>query len=180
MTEAQRTALSKFLSLVLRHQPELVGVKLDAQGWVSVEELLQRCRERGRGMSRQMLEEVVATSPKQRFALSPDGLRIRAQQGHSVEVELGYAAAIPPEFLYHGTTASALPGILLDGIQKMNRHHVHLSAEIEAAKLVGARRGKAILLRVEALRMHCDGFEFFLADNGVWLTDHVPLSYFEI
>jgi putative RNA 2'-phosphotransferase len=175
--EKALTVASKFLSFVLRHQPESIGIKLDAGGWVAVDTLLARCRAHGRPLSRETLETIVATSPKRRFALSDDGTRIRASQGHSVAVELGYAPAAPPECLYHGTVASSLPAIRKGGLQRMKRHHVHLSTEAETAHAVGARRGRPVILRIAAGRMHRDGHVFYLSANGVWLTDHVPPQY---
>lgn len=171
------TNTSKFLSLVLRHKPESVGVSLDRNGWVSIDELLEKCRAHGRPITRELLEEIVATSPKRRFAISEDGLLVRANQGHSVEVELGYEPASPPEWLYHGTVASALTAIRSDGLKRMSRHHVHLSPDEATARSVGARRGRPSVLRVAAGRMHQDGHVFFVSANGVWLTDHVPAGY---
>ena len=172
-----RTATSKFLSLVLRHRPELIGIELDPQGWVAIDVLLARCTARGRSLSRDELLEIVATSPKRRFALSDDGERIRANQGHSVEVDLGLAPREPPDVLFHGTVAAALPAIRAEGLARMDRHHVHLSADEATAKLVGSRRGAPVVLRIDAKAMHRDGHVFFVADNGVWLTDHVPPQY---
>lgn len=172
-----RAATSRFLSFVLRHQPQVIGVQLDDGGWVEVETLLAQCRQHGRALSREQLEEVVSTSPKRRFAFSLDGRRIRASQGHSVSVELGYDADVPPELLFHGTVAPAVEVILREGLRKMERHHVHLSADRQSARLVGGRRGQPVILRVHAGRMHRDGGLFYLSDNGVWLTDAVPPGY---
>ncbi len=127
-----------------------------------------------------MLDEVVATSPKRRFAISEDGLRMRANQGHSTEVELGYRAATPPEILFHGTIATSLESIRAGGLERMQRHHVHLSPDRETARLVGARRGKPVVLRIWSGRMHRDGHSFFLSANGVWLTAAVPPTYIEL
>ncbi len=171
------TSTSKFLSLILRHQPQTVGVTPDRNGWVPIEELLDKCRAHGRPVTRALLEEIVATSPKQRFAISEDGLRVRANQGHSIEVELGYEPAHPPEWLFHGTVGSALQAIRAEGLKKMSRHHVHLSSDETTARTVGARRGKPIVLRVAAGRMSNDGHVFFQSTNGVWLTEHVPGVY---
>jgi len=177
LTEKALTTTSKFLSLVLRHHPEAIGIALDAGGWVAVDTLLARCRAHGRKLSRAELDEIVATSPKRRFAFSDDGTRIRASQGHSVAVDLGYAPAPPQEELYHGTTASSLSAIRAGGLRRMKRHHVHLSADAETARTVGARRGRPVILRVAAGRMHRDGHIFYLSSNGVWLTDQVPPEY---
>lgn len=179
MDEKTRTRISKFLSLVLRHDPAAIGVQLDAGGWVEVEVLLRQCSSHGRAISRSMLEEIVATSPKRRFALSDDGLRIRASQGHSIEVDLGYAPATPPDILFHGTVASCIESIRARGLDRMKRHHVHLSADFETARAVGARRGKPVVLQVLSGKMHRDGHSFLLSANGVWLAEAVPPAYIE-
>jgi putative RNA 2'-phosphotransferase len=171
--------LSKFLSFVLRHRPDAVGIELDAQGWVEIEVLVQRCREQGRALSREQIEEVVATNNKRRFAISEDGLRIRASQGHSIEIDLGYAPAEPPELLFHGTVAAALGAIRAGGLERMKRHHVHLSPDVATARAVGARRGRPVILRIAAAQMARDGHLFFLSANGVWLTERVPPEYIE-
>ena len=180
MDEKTRTSLSKFLSLVLRHEPETIGLELNAQGWVAIETLLVQCSAYGRDITRAMLDEVVATSPKRRFAVSDDGLMIRANQGHSVEVELGHQPSTPPEVLFHGTIASSLDSIRSEGLTRMKRHHVHLSPDAQTARTVGARRGKPVVLRIAARQMHGDGFLFYLSANGVWLTDHVPPQYISV
>lgn len=177
MNERERTRTSKFLSLVLRHQPETIGIDLDDAGWVEVSLLLARCHEHGMAITEHALAEIVATSPKRRFALSEDGLRIRANQGHSVDVELGYEASDPPALLFHGTVAKVLPAIHKDGLLKMQRHHVHLSPERETAAQVGKRRGKPVILVVRSGAMLSAGHEFFVSANGVWLTEHVPAGY---
>jgi putative RNA 2'-phosphotransferase len=168
---------SKFLSLVLRHQPELVGITLDEAGWVAVDELLAGCARQGRAISRAELAEIVRTSDKQRFALSEDGTRIRANQGHSVQVELGHEPATPPEVLYHGTAEKYLAGIRREGLKKGARHDVHLSERVETAGAVGSRHGRLVLLEIAAGRMHREGFLFSRTPNGVWLTDHVPAEF---
>jgi putative RNA 2'-phosphotransferase len=169
--------LSKFLSFVLRHQPDAIGIKLDANGWVRIDELVEKCRARGEPLTRDVLEEIVTTSEKQRFSISEDGLRIRANQGHSVEVDLALEPKEPPEFLFHGTVARSIPSIRSKGLTRMQRHHVHLSSDQATARAVGMRRGKPVVLRIEAARMHREGCQFFLSDNGVWLTDSVPPEY---
>ena len=174
---AKRVATSKFLSLVLRHRPEAIGITLDSAGWVAVDTLLAQCRAHDRELTREALREIVATSPKQRFMLSDDGARIRANQGHSVPVALGYAQAVPPELLFHGTVAAKLAAIRAGGLRKMARHHVHLSPDLATARAVGSRRGRPVILRVAAGRMHADGHVFYLSANGVWLTDEVPPQY---
>jgi putative RNA 2'-phosphotransferase len=177
MDEKTRTEISKFLSFVLRHRPDAAGVTLDEGGWVDVELLLRGCADSGHRISRDELVEVVATSPKQRFAFSDDGLRIRANQGHSTDVELGYEAAEPPDVLFHGTVARALPSIRERGLQRMDRHHVHLSGDEATARAVGARRGKAVVLCIDARGMRAAGHTFYRTPNGVWLTDEVPNAF---
>ncbi len=177
MNERERTRRSKFLSLVLRHQPETIGLVLDEAGWVAIDTLLAQMAAHGKSTSRETLEELVRASSKQRFAISDDGLRIRANQGHSVFVQLGLAAAKPPARLFHGTVAAALQAIQAEGLSKMNRHHVHLSADSATATMVGQRRGKAIVLGVEAGRMSEAGFVFYRSENGVWLTEAVPRQF---
>ncbi len=180
MDAQARIALSKFLSFVLRHRPEAAGVELDPNGWVAIDDLLAGAARVGRSFSRAELLEVVATNAKRRFAISDDGVRIRASQGHSVEVDLAYERAEPPAVLFHGTVARSLDPIRETGLYKMSRHHVHLSADAATAAAVGSRRGKAIVLRVAAGAMHRAGHAFFRAANGVWLTDHVPPEYLEL
>jgi putative RNA 2'-phosphotransferase len=177
LDERARTRLSKFLSLVLRHRPGVVGAELDRAGWIAVDDLLAACRAHGREITREALEEVVETNAKRRFAFSDDGLRIRASQGHSVEVELGYEARVPPEHLFHGTVSSSLRSIRARGLERMKRHHVHLSSDLETARAVGGRRGRPVVLKVLAGEMHRAGHLFFLSANGVWLTERVPPEY---
>ncbi|WP_285610047.1 RNA 2'-phosphotransferase [Actinokineospora globicatena] len=172
--------LSKRLSKVLRHDPGSVGVRLDSAGWVSVEELLAALAAHGTGMSRAMLERVVAENNKSRFAFDVSGTRIRASQGHTVAVELELPEATPPAVLYHGTVAAALDGIRDQGLLPMKRHHVHLSATTEMATNVGARRGKPVVLTVDAAAMGRDGHVFLVSANGVWLTAHVPVRYLDL
>jgi putative RNA 2'-phosphotransferase len=168
---------SKLLSLILRHRPHDFGVTLDAQGWTSIEALLEALAARGVALSRQDLLALVRDSDKQRFAISPDRQRIRANQGHSVSVDLQHAQEEPPEILFHGTVARFLPSIRKHGLVKGRRHHVHLSATLEQAAAVGARRGAAVILEVHAGRMHADGHVFQLSPNGVWLAEAVPPGY---
>lgn len=175
--DKQLARTSKFLSLILRHHPEKVGLKLDEAGWVGVAELLSALAAHGHKLTQQELETVVFTNDKQRFAFSPDGLRIRANQGHSVEVELAYAPAVPPIVLYHGTAPQFLSSIRTQGLLKGQRHHVHLSADTATAQQVGGRRGKPVVLTVQADKMHADGHIFYCSANGVWLTEHVPPQY---
>ena len=176
MADPLRTA-SRLLSRVLRHQPELAGVQLDAAGWVDVDALLAGLARLGHPLTRAQLDAVVAANDKQRFGLSPDGQRIRARQGHSVPVQLDYAPATPPPHLWHGTTTRHLPGIRAQGLVRGQRHHVHLSADPDTARRVGQRHGPPVVLEVDAARMHAAGHVFFRTDNGVWLTDAVPPGF---
>ena len=168
-------ATSKLLSLVLRHRPELIGIALDEGGWVQVDELLAALAAHGRPLTRAQLERLVATSDKQRFAL--DGDRIRASQGHSVPVDLGLSPVPPPRELFHGTPVRNVDAILREGLRKGQRHHVHLSPDVATATRVGARRGTAAVLLVEAAAMAADGHVFLRSANGVWLVDSVPARY---
>jgi putative RNA 2'-phosphotransferase len=172
--------ISKFLSLVLRHNPALIGLKLDANGWASVTELLDKMRLKGHGISLEDLKHLVETNSKKRFAFSNDFEKIRANQGHSVEIDLGYEKQVPPTVLFHGTAEKNVDLIMKDGIKKMNRHHVHLSQDITTARKVGMRHGKPVILNVDAKRMAERGFDFHLSNNGVWLTDFVPPEFIKV
>ncbi len=169
--------ISKFLSLVLRHDPSRIGITLDEAGWVDVDVLLAAAAAHGVTLSRDGLRELVASSDKQRFALSADGTRIRANQGHSVPVDLQLPPREPPERLYHGTVEAALDGIRAQGLVRRARHHVHLSPDLETATKVGARRGAPVILTVLAADMHAAGHTFYCSANGVWLTEHVPARF---
>ncbi len=168
---------SKFLSYVLRHRPDSIGITLDENGWVDVDELLGAAQRNGKRLSRERLEQVVACSDKKRFALSDDGRRIRANQGHSVSVDLDLEPVEPPELLYHGTVERFLDSIRSEGLVRGRRHHVHLSPDEATARTVGSRRGKPVILTVEAARMHAAGHEFFRSANSVWLTESVPAEF---
>jgi putative RNA 2'-phosphotransferase len=170
-------AMSKFLSLILRHQPGEVGLTLDAHGWADVEELIRLVRQSGRPITRELLDQLVAENEKRRFAFSEDGRRIRASQGHSVVVDLGLAAAEPPEKLYHGTASRFLESIRAKGLHAASRQYVHLSGDVSTATLVGQRHGRPVVLVVLARAMHDVGFPFFQSANGVWLTERVPSQY---
>ena len=177
VNKERATRISKYLSLVLRHDPAAAGVTLDAEGWVSVDELLAGAARHDFPFTFDELEEVVHTSDKQRFALTADAQRIRANQGHSISVELNLERETPPELLYHGTVERFLSSIMAEGLEKRARHHVHLSPDIVTATRVGSRRGKPVILKIAAANMHSVGFSFFRSANGVWLTDHVPPQY---
>lgn len=175
-----RKQASKFLSLLLRHEPERIGIELDEAGWTEVDNLLDALHAHGVELTRDELEDIVAASDKQRFAFSADRMKIRANQGHSVQVELGLPAEQPPAVLYHGTIDAALPGIRAQGLLKGQRHHVHLSGDIETAKRVGGRRGKPVVLAIKAREMTAAGHTFLRSANGVWLVDHVPAQFIEL
>ena len=166
--------ISKLMSLVLRHKPEHLGLTLDENGWVEVDKLLAAMKRSGKHVDRPLLEKVVRENDKQRFAFSDDKLRIRANQGHSVKVDVELEQKVPPAILLHGTVEKFLDLIRESGLKKMSRQHVHLSAELETANKVGSRRGKPVILEIDAEKMNQEGYVFFLSANGVWLTDHVP------
>jgi putative RNA 2'-phosphotransferase len=169
--------ISKYLAKHLRHEPERIGIELDAQGWVGVEELLGAAAAHGFPFSREELEEVVATNDKRRYVIDEDGGRVRANQGHSVTVDLDLPVMEPPAWLYHGTVGRFLDAIRSEGLRPMNRHAVHLSPDRETATRVGARRGRPVVLPVDAGAMHRDGHTFRMSENGVWLVDAVPPGY---
>ncbi|MFI7385305.1 RNA 2'-phosphotransferase [Streptomyces sp. NPDC049813] len=175
MSEQRTVKVSKYLSKHLRHQPERIGLSLDEAGWVEIDELLAAAAAHGFPVSRAELDRAVAENDKRRFAV--DGSRIRANQGHTVQVDLGLAAEQPPAYLYHGTVGRFLDAIRAEGLRPMDRHDVHLSADRETATRVGARRGRPVLLSVDAGTMHRDGHTFRVSANGVWLTAAVPARY---
>ncbi len=172
--------ISKNLSYVLRHRPDEIGIILDENGYIAVDELIVQYNAHMKPtLTLAMLKQVVANNDKQRFAFSEDGLYIRASQGHSVQVELGYQSQQPPEVLYHGTAAANLASIRKTGLAKRSRHHVHLSPDTATATNVGTRHGRPVVLTIKALEMHQDGMQFFLSDNGVWLIDEIPVQYIQ-
>jgi putative RNA 2'-phosphotransferase len=178
MDPKQFVRISKYLSKHLRHEPEALGLELAPGGWVSVEHLLTAAAERhGVYISRDALSEVVANNDKKRFSFDETGRLIRANQGHSAEVDLGLEPVEPPALLYHGTGETSLPAILRDGLMKMARHHVHLSGDEATARTVGRRHGKPVVLEIDAAAMRRDGLLFYRSANGVWLVDHVPPIY---
>jgi putative RNA 2'-phosphotransferase len=180
MDSQQLKTISKRLSLILRHRPDSVGLELGEGGWVRVDDLLAAIANSGTEVSHPVLRRVVAENDKQRFEFSDDGLRIRARQGHSAEVDLGFQPATPPDVLYHGTATKNLDAILANGLNKGRRHHVHMSTDQQTMIAVATRHGKPVLLSIDATRMHADGYEFYVTGNHVWLTDHVPPSYLTV
>ena len=177
MDARQLVRISKYLSLHLRHRPERLGLSLDPGGWVEVDALLAAAARDGHPISRAELDEVVASNDKQRFSFDPSGTRIRANQGHSVEVDLQLQPAEPPAVLYHGTGAGSASAIRREGLRKMRRHHVHLSADLQNAQRVGARHGEPVVFAVDAAAMRRAGHVFYRSANGVWLTDRVPPEF---
>jgi putative RNA 2'-phosphotransferase len=177
LSKTEQVRVSKFLSLVLRHEPDAAGVTLDEAGWCGVDALLQGCSSHGYEVSRDDLASVVEQNDKKRFQFSEDGGSIRAVQGHSIDVDLDYQPQNPPEVLYHGTATRFLNPIRQQGLLKMSRQFVHLSATRETAQKVGERHGKPIILEVRAGEMHRSGTPFYRSANGVWLVDAVPPTF---
>jgi putative RNA 2'-phosphotransferase len=177
ISEKEKTKISKFLSLVLRHRPETIGIVLDQNGWTSVETLLEGLNKNNIKLDKTILKHIVETNPKKRFSFNDSNNKIRANQGHSVDVELGYISQRPPAILYHGTGQKSVSSILETGLEKRKRHQVHLSNDLETAIIVGQRHGKPFVFKILAEQMHEDGYQFYLSENGVWLTDAVPPKY---
>jgi putative RNA 2'-phosphotransferase len=174
----QHADTSKFLSYVLRHEPHAIGLTLDSEGWAEIDALIAGAQLAGKTLDLELIQAVVAGSDKKRFAISDDGQRIRAVQGHSTDtVAIQHEAKEPPKFLYHGTATRFLDSILAEGLRSGERHHVHLSEDTVTATAVGQRYGKPVVLKIESLQMHQQGFKFFQADNGVWLTEFVPIEH---
>lgn len=178
--EKQLTQISKFLSLVLRHQPETIGIELDLNGWTDIELLIEKVNAHGIIFDKETLYHIVETNSKKRFAFNEKQDKIRASQGHSVEIELGYTNQKPPKILFHGTSEKSLESILNSGLEKRSRQHVHLSIDIETATKVGQRHGKPVILEISAEEMYNDNFIFYISDNSVWLTDSVPTKYLKV
>lgn len=180
MNEKRKTRISKFLSLVLRHKPETIGLVLDESGWVDVEKLLVACSKNNFAFSKEELAEVVATNDKKRFAFDKSKTKIRASQGHSIQIKIEFEEKKPPPTLFHGTAEAKVKLILENGLRKMSRHHVHLSSDVETARKVGNRHGKPVILQIEIKAMLEKGFKFYISANGVWLTDSVPPEFLRI
>jgi putative RNA 2'-phosphotransferase len=171
--------VSKFLSLILRHNPQKIGLVLDENGWANVDELIERANKAGGSLSRSLLNRVVAENDKQRFSFSEDGQRIRASQGHSIEIDLNLPPSDPPELLYHGTATRFVESIRAAGLNSAQRQHVHLSLDVVTATKVGQRHGKPLILVIRARDMVGAGHTFYCSDNGVWLTDRVPVEFID-
>lgn len=179
INDKQLTHISKFLSLVLRHKPETISIQLDQNGWTDINDLIEKANNYGVKFDREILNYIVATNPKKRFAFNSTFDKIRASQGHSIDIELGYTNQKPPEILFHRTAEKFAQSILDTGLEKRERQHVHLSSDLETAIKVGQRHGKPFIFKVLAEQMYNDNFQFFISDNGVWLTDNVPTKYLE-
>jgi len=180
VSDNENKRISKFLSLVLRHHPGKIGLTLDEKGWADTTGLITKMNEHGFPLTNDLLEHIVVTNNKKRFAFNETKTRIRASQGHSIDVELDLPAKEPPAFLYHGTGEKSVDSILKTGLVKGNRNHVHLSADNETAMQVGKRKGKPKVLIIAAAQMCREGFTFYLSDNQVWLTDNVPPDYLQL
>lgn len=180
MNEKRKTRISKFLSLVLHHKPETIGLVLDENGWANAADLIEKSAEAGNRIAFEELEEVVATNDKKRFAFDETKTKIRASQGHSIAVEIGFAEKTPPPILFHGTAEKNLASILEKGLEKRARHHVHLSSETETARSVGRRYGAPVILQIDAAQMAAQNFKFYVSANGVWLTNAVPPQFLKV
>jgi len=180
LTSKETVIISKFLSKVLRHSPELINLNLNDAGWASVDELIEKSRTKNIQLDMLKLEHVVANNNKKRFAFNSDKTQIKAHQGHSIKIDHGFKAIKPPEILFHGTAKQNISSIQKLGLQKRNRHHVHLSAEPQTAINVGQRHGFPVIFKVQSLEMFNKGFEFYKSDNGVWLTNNVPEEFLEL
>ncbi|WP_394549850.1 RNA 2'-phosphotransferase [Pantoea sp. SGAir0183] len=171
---------SKFLSYILRHKPETIGLTLDAEGWADIDTLLRLSKVKGHQFDKDLIRTIVEKSAKKRFTLSPDGLHIRAAQGHSSQqVDIRYEEKTPPALLYHGTATRFLASIFGEGLKPQSRQYVHLSGDESTAIQVGMRHGKPVVLKIQARTMHEQGFTFFQAENGVWLTEKVPYQFIQ-
>ncbi len=177
MNEKQQKRIGKFISLILRHEPEKIGLQLDDAGWADVNELLIGLKAKNRQISFEQLQELVANNDKKRYSFNDDQTRIRANQGHSLTLDLQLEALEPPEQLYHGTATRFLDSILEQGLLKGERHHVHLSLQKETAQQVGGRHGKPVVLKIDSGEMHKKGYVFYRSENMVWLTDQVPAEF---
>jgi len=180
MNNSRLVKVSKYLSRHLRHSPERIGIQLAPGGWVPIRELLAACQKYKFAIQLAELKEVVTENDKQRFSFDETGTLIRANQGHSVEIDLQLDPALPPDILYHGTGSRAVESILKQGISKMSRHHVHLSADIQTAQKVGARHGNPAIFTVDCAAMQRDGHTFYCSENNVWLVDLVPPNYLKL
>ncbi len=180
MNAKQRTKISKFLSLILRHQPEIVGLTLEQNGWANVADLIAVCAKNGTTFTLEELREIVETNDKKRFSFDESGERIRANQGHSATVEIEFEQKTPPAILYHGTAEKNVDSILRTGLEKRRRHHVHLSENLETARAVGKRYGEPVIFEIDTAQMLADDFKFFVSANNVWLVDSVAPEFLRL
>lgn len=180
MDQKRLVKASKYLSRHLRHDPGRLGLTLDAGGWVEVNDLLDACARHAFALTREELVEVVERNDKARFSFDETGTRIRANQGHSVPVDLALAPREPPAILFHGTGRQNVAAILANGLSRMGRHHVHLSVDAATAETVGRRHGRPVILEVAAGAMAAAGFDFYVTANGVWLAEAVPPDYLKL
>ena len=169
--------LGRFISLILRHHPEQIGITLDSEGWADTQALLDGINASGRRIDMETLERIVRENNKQRYSFNGDKSKIRANQGHSIPVEVGMQVMTPPDRLYHGTATRFLDSIKRDGIKKMSRLYVHLTKDVETAVSIGKRHGKPVVLVIDTKAMHKDGYTFRLSDNGVWQSEDIPWRY---
>jgi putative RNA 2'-phosphotransferase len=169
-----KTLTSRFLTLILRHKPSVIGLTLDKNGWIKVPDLIDGCAKHKTFVDINLLKKLVAECPKQRFSFNEQGDAIRANQGHSIPIDLELTEQVPPDILYHGTVEASLDLIFSSGIKKMNRQYVHLSSDLNTASIVGARRGHPVILKIKSKELYRNGYKFFVSDNNVWLTDYVP------
>lgn len=176
----QLDKMGRFISFILRHHPETIGISLDEYGWANVDELLSGINNSGRTVDMELLEEIVRTDQKQRYSFNEDKTLIRANQGHSISVDVELEEMQPPQVLYHGTASRFLDAIMQEGLKPMSRLYVHLSKDIETAKVVGARHGAPIILKINTSQMQEDGMKFYLSKNGIWLTKNIPTKYIEL
>lgn len=179
MDSKEKEKVSKFLSLVLRHKPEVIKMQLDINGWADVNDLIVKSQQAGVDLNFETLVDIVDTSEKARFAFNESRNRIRANQGHSLTVDLEFSPVEPPEILYHGTATRFVSSIMETGLRKGERHHVHLSKDLATALSVGKRHGKPHIWKVFSGLMYKAGFQFYISKNGVWLTENVPVTYLE-
>lgn len=176
--QSELTRISKFISMVLRHKPHVIGLNLDEHGWADVSELMEKMKHK-HPITMETLEEIVRTDNKQRYSFNDNHTKIRANQGHSIDVDVELTETVPPEILYHGTGEKSVAHIDREGLKPMNRLYVHLSGDLETAERVGKRHGNVVIYKVRTGAMHQDGFVFYRSVNGVWLTKNVPVAYLE-
>ena len=170
-------SISRYISLILRHKPEVIGITIDEHGWANVEELIQGIAKNNPGFNKEFLEEIVRTDNKQRYSFNDDKTLIRANQGHSIPVDVELEEKEPPKILYHGTGEKYIVSINHNGLIPKSRLYVHLSKDVETAKVVGKRHGKEVGYSINSEQMYKDGYKFYLSKNGVWLTKRVPMKY---